>query len=414
MLARIVALVSEAQRTRAPVQKLADKVAAVFVPVVVAVAVVAFLGWRWLGPEPRLAHAIVAAISVVVIACPCALGLATPMSIMVGVGKAASAGVLFRDASTVEAMGRFDTLVVDKTGTLTEGKPRVVRVEARAPFTDLELLGLAASVGAASEHPLGAAIVEAAKRRGAVVGKIEGFVARAGRGAEGRVADKLVVVGSPRMLRERGVAVEVTEKGAVEVAVDGALAGSITMADAIKGTTREALAMLRADGVRVVMMTGDAKVTADAVARELGIDEVVAEALPEDKERRVAALKVEGHVVAVAGDGVNDAPALARADVGIAMGTGTDVAMASAGVTLVRGDLRGIVRARRIARATMKNVRQNLLFAFAYNAIGVPIAAGALYPLLGLLLSPMIASLAMTFSSVSVIANALRLRRVDA
>ncbi len=413
-LARIVALVSEAQRRRAPVQKLADRVAAVFVPAVVVIAVAAFVGWRWFGPEPRVAHAIVAAISVVVIACPCALGLATPMSIMVGVGKAASAGVLFRDASHVEAMGRFDTLVVDKTGTLTDGKPRVDRVVARAPFSDVEMLALAASLEAASEHPIGAAIVAEAKSRGATLSKVDEFVANAGRGAEGRVGGRRVLVGSARMLLERGVAVDDVEAGAVLVAVDGAMAGAITMVDAIKATTRDALASLRADGVRVVMVTGDAKVTADAVARELGIDDVVATALPEDKARHVAELKKSGHVVAVAGDGVNDAPALALADVGIAMGTGTDVAMASAGVTLMRGDLRGIVRGRRIARATMRNVRENLAFAFAYNAIGIPIAAGALYPFVGLLLSPMIASLAMTFSSVSVIANALRLRRVVA
>jgi len=423
LLARIVALVVEAQRSRAPIQGLADKVASVFVPAVIAVAAATFVVWAAFGPEPRMAHALVNAVAVLIVACPCALGLATPMSIMVATGKAASLGVLFRDAEAIERLREVDTVVVDKTGTLTEGAPRLVDV-ATAPASEVgkdELLRLVASLERASEHPLGAALVAGAQERGLELADAAGFESRTGRGVVGRVEGRAVGVGSRALLEELGVdagplaeaARDMREaaRTAMFVAVDGKLAGLLGVADPVKASTPEAIAGLHASGLRVVMLTGDDEATARAVAGPLGLDEIVAGVLPDQKDDVVRRLQEEGRVVAMAGDGTNDAPALARADVGIAMGTGTDVALESAGVTLVQGDLRGILRARRLSRATLRNVRQNLFFAFVYNALGVPIAAGALYPAFGLLLSPMFAAAAMSLSSVSVIGNALRLRR---
>ena len=422
LLAQIVRMVADAQRSRAPIQRLADVVAGYFVPAVVICAVLAFIGWFVAGPAPALAHAIVAAVAVLIIACPCALGLATPMSIMVGTGRGASAGVLVRDAEALERLEKIDTLVIDKTGTLTVGKPALTAAVALAPFDEAELLRLAASVERSSEHPLGAAIVAGAEARGLKLSDAVEFRSLAGKGVSARVDGHGVMAGNATLLGDNGI--ELGELGAraeelrrdgntvMFVAIDGRAAGLVGVADPVKENAAEALSALRAEGVRVVMLTGDSRVTAEAVARRLGIDEVHAEVLPQRKAEVVLELKEAGRVVAMAGDGINDAPALAAADVGIAMGTGTDVAMESAGVTLVRGDLRGIVRALRLSRATMRNIRQNLFFAFIYNIIGIPIAAGVLYPWFGLMLNPMIASAAMSLSSVSVIANALRLRTV--
>jgi Cu+-exporting ATPase len=426
MLARIVQMVAEAQRSRAPIQRLADRVSGWFVPLVIAVAVLAFLAWSIWGPEPRLAFALIAAVSVLIIACPCALGLATPMSIMVGVGRGARGGVLIRNAEALERLEKVDTVVVDKTGTLTEGKPKVVAVHAAPGHTETEVLRLAAALERGSQHPLAAAIVAAAHERGLGAAEAREFDAPAGKGVAGVVDGRRVVIGNRRYLGEMGIDMDAgagsllaaeaerLRRGgasAVFVAVDGHPAGTIAVADPIRASTPDALAALREAGIRVVMLTGDNAITAGAVAARLGIAEVEAEVLPEDKARVVERLRREGRVVAMAGDGVNDAPGLVAADVGIAMGTGTDVAMESAGVTLVKSDLNGIVRARRLSAATMANIRQNLFFAFVYNAAGVPIAAGVLYPVLGLTLSPVIAAAAMAASSVSVIVNALRLNR---
>jgi len=420
LLARIVMLVAEAQRSRAPIQGVADRVAALFVPAVVAAAAITFLVWAFFGPQPALAFALLNAVAVLIIACPCALGLATPMSIMVGTGRGARAGVLIRSAEALELLESVDTLVVDKTGTLTEGRPRLTGIHGLDGFEEDELLRLAAAVERASEHPLGRSVVEAAAERGLELPSVEGFEALRGRGVRGRADGRAVILGTERFLTECGVdpaapaggpAPEEGEQDSrILAAVDGRPAGWFSVSDPVKETTPEALRLLREEGVRVVMLTGDRRATAGAVAARLGIEEFEAEVLPERKGEVVARLQQEGRRVAMAGDGVNDAPALARADVGIAMGTGTDVAMESAGVTLVKGDLRGIARARRLSRATMRNIRQNLFFAFGYNALAIPLAAGVLYPAFGLLLSPVIASAAMSFSSVSVIANALRLR----
>jgi len=421
LLAQIVRMVGEAQRSRAPIQRVADKVAAWFVPTVIAVAVVTFIAWLLLGPEPRLAHAIVNAVAVLIIACPCALGLATPMSIMVGTGRGATAGVLVRNARALEMMEKVDTLVLDKTGTLTEGKPRLVTVQAFPGISDKDVLRLAASLERASEHPLAHAIVEGARERGAALAPVTDFASETGGGVKGRVDGHEIYLGSARFLASLQASIEAAKERAEElrtqgqttlfVAVDGKLAGLIGVADPIRPSTADSLRALREEGIRVVMVTGDSWTTAKAVAAKLGIEEVQAEVLPAQKREIVARLRSEGRIVAMAGDGINDAPALAEAEVGIAMGTGTDVAMESADIVLVKGDLQGIVRARRLSRATMRNIRQNLFWAFAYNVLGVPVAAGVLYPVSGLLLSPMIASAAMSFSSVSVIANALRLRR---
>ncbi len=420
MLARIVQMVADAQRSRAPIQRMADQVSGWFVPLVIAVALLAFVAWGVWGPEPRLAHGLVAAVSVLIIACPCALGLATPMSIMVGVGKGAAAGVLIKNAEALERMEKVDTLVVDKTGTLTEGRPAVTRIVAAEGFSGDQILRLAAAVEKASEHPLALAIVGAAEAKGMAVPAVTGFDSPTGRGALGMVEGSRVVLGNAAFLRENGIdadalageAETLRHDGATAIyaAVDGRAAGIFAIADPVKATTPEALRALHAAGIRIVMLTGDNRTTAEAVARRLGIDEVEAEVLPDQKASVVQRLKAAGRVVAMAGDGVNDAPALAAADVGVAMGSGTDVAIESAGVTLLKGDLTGLVRARRLSQATMANIRQNLVFAFIYNAAGVPLAAGALYPLFGLLLSPMIAAAAMALSSVSVIGNALRLR----
>jgi Cu+-exporting ATPase len=412
LLAQIVRMVSEAQRSRAPIQKLADRVAAYFVPTVAAAAVVTFFVWSAWGPQPRLAHALVNAVAVLIIACPCALGLATPMSIMVAMGKGATMGVLFKNAEAIELLHQADTLVVDKTGTLTEGKPKLVAVEPAPGFDEQRLLYLAASLERASEHPLAHAVVTGAQDRGISPGAVDGFQAIPGKGARGRVEGTDVAVGNLALMQDSGVAVtgSINVSSALFVAVDGKFAGRLSVADPIKSTSAEAIRQLHAEGMRIVMLTGDSRVTAEAVAKQLGIDEVVAEVLPQDKRMHVQRLQESGRFVAMAGDGINDAPALAQAQVGIAMGTGTDIAMESAGVTLVQGDLRGIARARRLSRATMRNIKENLFFAFVYNSLGVPIAAGVLYPVFGLLLSPMIAAAAMSFSSVSVISNALRLR----
>ena len=420
MLARIVRLVAQAQRSRAPMQRLADRAAAVFVPAVVLAALLAFAAWSLAGPQPRLAHALVNAVAVLIIACPCALGLATPMSVMVGTGLGARHGVLVRDAEALEALARVDLLLVDKTGTLTEGRPRLTALESPGMDAD-ELLGLLAGLEQGSEHPLARALVEAAREKGLEIPPVEGFEALPGMGARARVGGRAVALGNAGLLKELGVdpgalagRAEALRRGGRTVmtaVVDGVARGLAQVEDPVKATTAQALREIRAEGVRVVMLTGDSRATAEAVARELGLDEVVAGVLPQDKASVVERFQSQGRVVAMAGDGINDAPALARARVGIAMGSGTDVAMESAGLTLVKGDLRGILRARRLSRAVISNIRQNLLFAFAYNSLGVPLAAGVLYPFFGLLLSPMVAALAMSFSSVSVIANALRLGR---
>lgn len=423
LLAQIVQMVSEAQRSRAPIQKLADVVAAYFVPAVVLTAVVAFIIWWSVGPEPRLAHAIVNAVAVLIIACPCALGLATPMSIMVGTGRGASLGVLIKNAEALEILCQIDTLVVDKTGTLTEGKPKLVSVEPISGLDRATVLRLAASLERGSEHPLAAAIVRGAETEHISLTSVTDFNAHTGRGVAGRVEGKLIVLGNRKLMDEAGVAAEkftaradaLRQEGqtVMYLAVDGRAAGLLGVADPIKATTAEALQVLHEEGVQVVMLTGDNNITAQAVAKKLGIEQVHAEVLPENKASIVKQLQQQSRLVAMAGDGINDAPALAQAHVGIAMGTGTDVAMESAGVTLVKGDLRGIARARRLSRATMRNIKQNLFFAFVYNTLGVPIAAGILYPWFGILLSPMLAAAAMSFSSVSVISNALRLRQVS-
>jgi Cu+-exporting ATPase len=422
MLSQIVQMVAQAQRSRAPIQRLADQVAGWFVPAVIVVAIAAFAAWAAYGPEPRFAFGLVAAVSVLIIACPCALGLATPMSIMVGVGRGAHAGVLIKNAEALERMERIDTLVVDKTGTLTEGKPKVVAVMPAAGYPEAEVLRLAASVERASEHPLADAIVKEAKDRGIQTSDVKDFDSPVGKGALGTVEGKKVLLGNAAFIHSRAVDTSSLESEAerqrgegatvINMAVDGKLAGILAIADPVKQSTPEALRELAAEGVKVIMLTGDNRTTAQAVARRLGISDVEAEVLPDQKSAVVAKLQKEGRNVAMAGDGVNDAPALAAAEVGIAMGTGTDVAMESAGVTLLKGDLNGIVRARHLSRATMRNIRQNLFFAFAYNAAGIPIAAGVLYPAFGVLLSPIVAAAAMALSSVSVVGNALRLRTV--
>ena len=420
MLARIVQMVAQAQRSRAPIQRLADQVSGYFVPVVILVALAAFVAWSIWGPPPAMSYGLIAAVAVLIIACPCALGLATPMSIMVGVGRGAQSGVLIKNAEALERMEKVDTLVVDKTGTLTEGKPKVVAIRTVAGMGENELLQLAASVERASEHPLAQAIVAAAHERGLSLSEPEGVDSPVGKGVLGRVNNRAVVIGNSRFLAEQNVVVasldahaeELRRDGvtAIFVGIDGQPGGVIGIADPVKASTPEALAALKQAGIRVIMLTGDNRVTAEAVARRLGIAEVEADVLPDQKSALVAKLKSQGRVVAMAGDGVNDAPALAAADVGIAMGSGTDVAIESAGITLLKGDLNGIVRARRLSQATMRNIRQNLFFAFIYNVAGIPIAAGVFYPLFGWLLSPIIAAAAMAASSVSVIVNALRLR----
>ena len=423
VLAQIVRMVGEAQRTRAPIQRLADAVSAWFVPAVVIVSIAACVGWYVWGPEPRLALALLSAIAVLIIACPCALGLATPMAIMVGTGRGASAGVLIRNAEALERLEKVDTLVVDKTGTLTEGRPRVIGVTVVAPFSEADVVKSAAGLEQASEHPLAAAVVEAARTRGLKRAAVSGFQALAGLGVSGRIEGREVLAGSAKLLRTHGIdpaeletATDTLRAGgraAIFVAIDGRLAGAMVVDDPIKPSARDAIGHLHAEGLRIVMLTGDVRATAQAVADAVGIDEVIAEVQPGEKRDAIQRLEREGRVVAMAGDGINDAPALAAASVGIAMGTGTDVAIESAGITLVGGDLSGIVRARRLSRATMRNIRQNLFLAFVYNAVGVPVAAGVLYPFTGILISPIWASAAMTFSSVSVIANALRLRRAE-
>jgi len=423
LLAQIVKLVSDAQRSRAPMQRLADKVAAIFVPAVVAAAVVAFFGWGLFGPEPRFAHALIAAVSVLIIACPCALGLATPMSIMVAVGRGASAGVLVKDAQALETLARVDTLVLDKTGTLTEGRPSLANIElfAGITLTSDALLSLTASVERPSEHPLARAIVRAAEEKKLPLAPVTDFQATAGGGVEGIILGKKVLAGTAAFLKARGINVPESRTASVQaggsaavtpvfVAMDGRAAGMFLLTDRVKPTTAEALQLLRQDGLRIDMLTGDRQDSAQRIAKELGIDEFEAEVLPQRKEQAIRELRARGRIVAMAGDGINDAPALAAADVGIAMGTGTDVAMESAGITLVKGDLRGIVRARRLSRATVRNIKQNLAFAFLYNALAIPVAGGVFYPVFHWLLNPMIASAAMSFSSVSVITNALRLR----
>ena len=422
LLAQIVRMVGEAQRSRAPIQRLADVVSSYFVPAVVLAAAITFAVWARFGPEPRMAYALVNAVAVLIVACPCALGLATPMAIMVGTGRGALAGVLIKKAEALEMLEKVDTLVVDKTGTLTEGKPRLVSVVVRPGQTETELLRLAASLECASEHPLAAAILAGAEARGIELASAADFESYPGKGIAGSIEGRRVALGNAALFAQFGddvsalaesvSALRQEGQSVVQVTVDGRTVGILGVSDAIKASTAEAIALLHREGIRIVMATGDSRASAEAVARSLGIDEVVADVLPEQKIEIVKRLQTEGHRVAMAGDGVNDAPALAQADVGIAMGTGTDVAMESAGITLVQGDLRGIARARRLSRGTMRNIRQNLFFAFFYNALGVPIAAGVLYPFLGVLLSPMIASAAMTFSSVSVIGNALRLRRL--
>ena len=420
LLAQIVRMVAEAQRSRAPIQKLADRVSAVFVPTVVIIAAVTFALWGVVGPDPKMAHALINAVAVLIIACPCALGLATPMSIMVATGKGATMGVLFKNAEAIEVLRTVNTLVLDKTGTLTVGKPRLTGVVPVGNADPNQLLMLAASLERGSEHPLAAAIVQGAEERGLTLAAVEDFEALPGRGVRGGVAGRRVALGNAKLMEELGIAAPAAAEQAdglrregatvMFVAVDGRLVGLLGVADPIKETTPEAIRQLHREGIRIVMLTGDSRTTAEAVARKLGLDQVQAEVLPDQKAEVVKRLQQEGRIVAMAGDGINDAPALAQAQVGIAMGTGTDVAMESAGVTLIKGDLRGIARARRLSRATMRNIRQNLFWAFAYNSAGVPIAAGVLYPFFGLLLSPIIAAAAMSFSSVSVVANALRLR----
>jgi P-type Cu+ transporter len=423
LLAQIVKMVSEAQRSRAPIQRLADKVAGWFVPAVIAIAVITFIAWATLGPEPRLAHAIVNAVAVLIIACPCALGLATPMAIMVGTGRGAHAGVLIKNAEALEMLEKVDTLVVDKTGTLTEGKPRVVSVVPASGVSEAELLRILASLEQGSEHPLAAAVLAEAKQRSVAISKVSDFQSHAGRGITGRIDGKLVIAGNEALFSEQRIALEGHDGKAQElrsraqtvifVGVETKIAGMVGIADPVKASTPAALAELRKDDLRIVMVTGDSKATAATVARELGIQEFEGEVLPDKKSETVKRLQREGRIVAMAGDGINDAPALAQANVGIAMGTGTDVAIESGGITLVKGDLAAIARARKLSRATMQNIRQNLFFAFIYNSIGVPIAAGILYPFFGLPLSPIFAAAAMSLSSVSVISNSLRLRKLD-
>jgi Cu+-exporting ATPase len=420
LLSQIVQMVAQAQRSRAPIQRMADRVASWFVPTVILAALLAFAAWAMFGPEPRLAFGLVAAVSVLIIACPCALGLATPMSIMVGVGRGAQAGVLIKNAEALERMEKIDTLVVDKTGTLTEGKPKVVAIVSAAGFGETDILRLAASVERSSEHPLADAITRAAKERNLTVAAVEAFDAPTGKGVTGKVEGKTVQLGNSAFLNSLAIETVLLEAEAeklradgatvINIAVDGKLAGVLAIADPVKASTADALKALAAEGIKVIMLTGDNRTTANAVAKRLGISDVEAEVLPDQKSAVVQKLQKQGRVVAMAGDGVNDAPALAAAEVGIAMGTGTDVAMESAGITLLGGDLGGIVRARRLSQATMRNIRQNLFFAFIYNAAGIPIAAGILYPTLGILLSPIIAAAAMALSSVSVVGNALRLR----
>jgi Cu+-exporting ATPase len=422
LLAQIVKMVSQAQRSRAPIQRLADRVAGWFVPAVVAIAVLTFIVWSLFGPQPRLAHALVNAVAVLIIACPCALGLATPIAIMVGTGRGAQAGVLIKNAEALELLEKVDTLVVDKTGTLTDGKPRVVSVAGAPGRDENELVRLVAGLEQGSEHPLGTAVVEAAKSRGLVLARANDFQSQTGRGVSGRVDGKNILIGNERLLHESGVSVaslawkaeELRRNGqtVILIAVDGQEAGLIGIADSIKDSAAQALSDLKRDGLRVMMLTGDNRATAEAVAKTLGITEFEAEVLPDKKSEVVKRLQKEGRIVAMAGDGINDAPALAQADVGIAMGSGTDIAMESGGITLVKGDLVGIVRARKLSQATMRNIRQNLFFAFLYNSLGVPIAAGVLYPFFGLLLSPILAAAAMSLSSVSVITNSLRLRKL--
>jgi Cu+-exporting ATPase len=421
LLARIVGMVAEAQRSRAPVQKLVDVVAVYFVQIVVVVAVLTFIVWAWAGPEPRMATALINAVAVLIIACPCALGLATPMSIMVAVGKGATEGVLFKNAEAIEVLKKVDTLVVDKTGTLTVGKPRVTEVIAAEGFDENKIIYFASSIERGSEHPLAAAVVSQAAEKGISSAGVESFESLTGRGVVGRVDGQSVALGNRRLLNELKIdaaglaskAEDMRKEGATVmfIAVDGKASGLLAVADPIKDTTPEAVRQLHADGLRIVMLTGDNRITAEAVSERLGLDEVIAEVMPDQKAEIVKRLQRDGRIVAMAGDGINDAPALAQAHVGIAMGTGTDIAVESAGVTLVKGDLRGIVRARLLSRATMRNIKQNLFFAFIYNSIGIPVAAGVLYPFFGILLSPIIAAVAMSFSSVSVVANALRLRR---
>lgn len=421
VLSQIVRMVSEAQRSRAPVQKVVDTVASYFVPLVIVVSIVTFLVWAMIGPEPKFAYALVNAVAVLIIACPCALGLATPMSIMVGTGRGAQAGVLVKNAEVLEVMEKVDTLVVDKTGTLTEGKPKLVSIGPFGGISADDVLALAASLEMGSEHPLAESVVEAAKAKNLNLVKATNFASVTGKGVLGIIAGRSVILGNSALMSDEGIEIEegrsalANEKRsegqtAIFVAVEGELSGVLGVADPIKETTEEAIRLLHSDGIQIVMLTGDNQRTAEAVAKHVGIDEVHADVLPEDKNRIVRELQEEGHIVAMAGDGVNDAPALAQANVGIAMGTGTDIAMESADITLVKGDLRGIVRARTLSKRTMANIRENLFFAFIYNTLGVPVAAGALYPLLGLLLNPMIAAAAMSLSSVSVIGNALRLR----
>ncbi|MBN2241476.1 MAG: heavy metal translocating P-type ATPase [Acidobacteria bacterium] len=422
LLARIVQMVSEAQRTRAPIQRVADRVSSFFVPAVILASLVAFGVWSYAGPEPRMVYALVNAVAVLIIACPCALGLATPMSVMVGTGRAARAGVLLKNAEALELLGKVDTLVVDKTGTLTEGKPCLTSIITTGIWTESELVSMAASLERGSEHPLAAAILSAAELRGLPLDRTTGFASVTGRGVRGTVNGKKVVVGNRAMIDDLGVdtgsftlaAENMRQKGhtVVFVLVDGVLAGLLGVSDPIKRSSEEAIRGLHREGIRLVMLTGDSRTTAAIVARSLGIDHVEAEVTPDRKGEVIRRLQAEGRIVAMAGDGINDAPALAMAHVGIAMGTGTDVAIRSAGITLVKGDLRAVARARKLSKATMRNIRQNLFFAFVYNSLGVPIAAGALYPAVGLLLNPMIASAAMTFSSISVIGNALRLRNI--
>jgi Cu+-exporting ATPase len=423
MLSRIVKMVAEAQRSRAPIQRLADIVAGWFVPTVIAVSVIAFAAWSIWGPSPAFSYALVAAVSVLIIACPCALGLATPMSIMVGVGRGAAAGILIRNAEALERLEKVDTLVVDKTGTLTLGKPVLSAVEPLGRLSENEILRLAASLERGSEHPIATAILAGAKSRGVAMANVEGFTSPAGKGVSGTVEGRRLLLGNAAFLREAGIDVAAADAKAdalrqegatvVLLAVDGRAEGLLSVSDPLKETTPEALKRLREAGLHIVMLTGDNRRTAASVAARLGIDAVEAEVLPEDKARIVQRLKAEGRVVAMAGDGINDAPALAAADVGIAMGTGTDIAIESAGITLVKGDLLGIARARHLSQATMANIRQNLFFAFVYNAAGVPVAAGVLYQIFGITLSPIFAAAAMALSSVSVIGNALRLRRLE-
>jgi Cu+-exporting ATPase len=423
LLSRIIAMVAEAQRTRAPIQRLADVVASYFVPAVVAVAAIAFVVWALIGPDPKMAHALINAVAVLIIACPCALGLATPMSIMVAMGRGATMGVLFRNAEAIETLRKVDTLVVDKTGTLTEGRPKLTTVYAEDAGGETELLRLAAGLERGSEHPLAAAIVAGAEARGVRIAGADGFESVTGKGVKGRIDGREIALGNRALMEAIGIDVSPLAGRADGLRADGQTvlfvgidrrpAGLISVGDPIKSSTPEAIRALHEEGVRIIMLTGDSRTTAEAVARKLSIDQVIAEVLPDEKVRAVKSLQEEGRVVAMAGDGINDAPALAEAQVGIAMGTGTDVAMESAGVTLVKGDLRAIARARRLSHRTMSNIKQNLFFAFVYNSLGVPIAAGVLYPFFGLLLSPIIAAAAMSLSSVSVIGNALRLRNVE-